>query len=262
MKYLKKIDKQVYHRDIRKGSGYFRALSRSPAHAQHYVLHGLELTAPMAVGSIADAWITENIFPDESIIDPKLKTCTIRNGKAFIGPPVLDDIKGMKDAIFAHPTAGKLLQKGMAQTSLFGSLNGVDCKALFDYVREPDRLAVELKTTANGSPEAFSKSILNFGMDIQLGLYLSLIEQAFLDINSAVYGHEWQWVWIVVEQKAPYSVAVYVPSERLIAQAKEKVWRLTELYKECVENDSWPGYSENIMEIDVPVWAQKGGEYE
>ena len=62
-------------------------------------------------------------------------------------------------------------------------------------------------------------------------------------------------MWLCVENKPPYDVAVYAPVNYMIASGIDKVRTVLNRFKEYSASNVWPGVSSNgIREIDAPEW--------
>lgn len=101
---------------------------------------------------------------------------------------------------------------------------------------------VDLKTTLDASPAGFAKSVAKFRYHVQRAHY----SEGF-DIGN--------FVFVAVEKTPPYLVAVYVLDEQAEIKGQELRDRDIQLYMDCLENDFWPGYSEDIEELSLPNWS-------
>jgi exodeoxyribonuclease VIII len=101
---------------------------------------------------------------------------------------------------------------------------------------------VDVKTTEDASASAFAKSIANYRYHVQDAHYREGFERD-------------RFVWIAVEIKPPYAVAVYMDDSDMLALGQSH--RDTDLrtYAECKAKNEWPGYPEVIQSIQLPRWA-------
>ena len=63
-----------------------------------------------------------------------------------------------------------------------------------------------------------------------------------------------QFVFVCVEKKPPYAVAVYIVDDEDLMDAHAENEALAVKYGECLKVDKWPGYSENIEVLALPPW--------
>lgn len=161
-------------------------------------------------------------------------------------------IKRMRDSVFAHPKAKRLLS-GMGEVELSATWNdagtGVLCKARLDRYSPviAGGAIVDIKTCRDASPRAFESSIYTFGYHRQAAMYLAAARATGLNAEH--------FVVVAVEKDAPFAVAVYRITEGAIMAGDEQLKPLLSLYAKCVETDTWPGYSENIEDIALPQYA-------
>jgi len=66
------------------------------------------------------------------------------------------------------------------------------------------------------------------------------------------------YVFIAVEKESPYAVAIYEVSQEIIELAMSEINPVLARYRACLENDTWPGYSEQIEPLRLPKYAFKG----
>lgn len=160
-----------------------------------------------------------------------------------------DQLRAMLESVMAHPAASALLTgaKGKAEQSVYwiDAITGQLCRCRPDFWRE-DNIIVDVKTAEDASPEGFAKSIANWRYHVQHAIYV--------DGVKAATGKEPRFVFLVVEKKPPYAVAVYVLDPESIALGRAEYRRDLQLYAECVRSGQWPGYGEKIQTIGVPQW--------
>jgi exodeoxyribonuclease VIII len=172
-------------------------------------------------------------------------------GKKVISEEDYTLLLGMEASINRHAGASMLLQmEGAAEESFFwvDERTGVHCKCRPDW-RIPSRhILVDLKTCEDASPEAFARSIFNFTYHIQASFYLDGVRSVLAEPYST-------FIFIAVEKKHPFAVAVYQLDADDIDKGRMEQENLLRLFKWCQENDSWPGYPEEIQTIKMPGWA-------
>jgi exodeoxyribonuclease VIII len=166
-------------------------------------------------------------------------------------PITVDEHKAaqaMREAVLAHPAARRALS-GVAtvEASVFSALDDVPVRCRPDFWRA-DNLLVDVKTTSDASPDGFAKSCAQYRYHVQAALYTDIIERV---TGTPVPG----FVFVAVETAAPYLVAVYVASGAMLARGREAYRRDLATYRRCMDSGTWPGYSEQAMEIDLPRWA-------
>ena len=111
---------------------------------------------------------------------------------------------------------------------------------------------VDLKTTQNASPDAFTKTIANYQYHVQAGFYLDVIEWA---TGTRPKG----FLFICVEKEAPNAVSVIRASDSMIEagsrRARDLLNRMADCFKTLGPDRPWPAYSHDIVEVNLPAWA-------
>jgi hypothetical protein len=156
-------------------------------------------------------------------------------------------VKGVSNAVRSHSTAGLFLKSGHAEVSIFTEIEGIPAKCRLDWLRPG--VICDLKTTDDASPSGFARSCANYGYDMQAAWYLDCAEAAGLSIDA--------FVFIVVEKSAPYAVGLYELDAASIEVGRTKYQRALSLYRHCTNTGEWPGYSPEIISIQLPAWAMR-----
>lgn len=171
-------------------------------------------------------------------------------GKTTLSRDEADVVMHMGRAIHGHPAAAMLLNlPGEAETTHIWVDNtyNLSCKCRPDWLTKDGSIVVDLKTTEDASPVGFRRSIGQFRYGVQAAWYLDGIEVA-TGIRPS------QWIFIAVEKKAPYAVAVYAADAEMIEHGHNQAMRDLARLAECKALDRWPGYSDQIEMISLPGW--------
>ena len=247
-----------YHAHPALSKSVLDKVARSPLHARAY-LDGEreEPTKAMEFGTAFHAAVLEpERFADAYAVftgDRRTKEgkaayqALLDRGAQVVDQDDYDRICEMSAAVRAHPTAGALLQpgSGVAEASVFWqATEQVECKCRPDFWRVEERVVVDIKTTDDASPAAFAGSVINYRYHVQAAHYLKGTGAR-------------QFIFVVVEKKAPYAIAVYeldAAALELGAQLRE---RDIERFATCTEFGIWPGYDADITTLSLPAWAGK-----
>lgn len=272
---LKKMSNADYHSLDYVSKSHLDEVNKSPYHYwDRYINPNRVIPEPtkqMILGSAFHTLVLEpELFEKEYIVEsanaPKRPTDTQRNakkpsnqtlsaiafwdsfddkakGKTFVS---LDDLKRltiMKQRVLEHPAASTILNmSGVIEQSYQwkDSLTGEICKSRPDFHTDDGTLIVDLKTTSDASELGFQKSVHNFRYHVQAGFYLRSIEEAQ------------QFVFIAVESKPPYLVAVYNASTDMINAGNRIADKNLATLAQCRKTGKWTGYSEEIKTLDLP----------
>lgn len=273
------ISMAVYHKWPAASNSRLSKIRQSPAHLKAYMDDPTD-TATFAFGRAVhsavlepDDFARQYVIADRCSAIKKDKERCSNTGTCYIGGEWFCGVHGkglgpnmtsatvlsatdyntilkMRDAVYAHPKARKLLTgKGMAELSALwnDSANGLLCKARFDRFAPDFGAIVDIKTTDNASKEAFRRSIHNYGYHRQAALYLAGAKATGLQAEH--------FVNIAVEKTRPYAVATYRVDEGTLEAGIQTLRPLLDRYKQCIETDTWPGYSDQIEDISIPEYG-------
>jgi hypothetical protein len=238
--------------------GFLVDMLRSPAYALYRKQAPEKATDAMNIGTALHTKVLEPELFDDQFLVAKLDRRT-SEGKAaqaeaiarnliILKPEEMFTIDSMDSEIKAHKGAMKLLQNGDAEQTVITEMDGVLCKIRMDYVRK-EGIIIDVKTTIDASPEAFLKTIINYNYHIQAAFYLDVLAQTEYPSTH--------FAFIAVEKEAPFSVGVYTLDESFIELGRKKYKRALAIYKECVANNYFPAYSQELIELTPPLWALK-----
>lgn len=173
-------------------------------------------------------------------------------GKEIVTPDEFEKLSAMAAAVRAHPAASALLALvGATEPSLFwiDQETGQPLRCRMDRLIPTKRLILDLKTTNDASPEGFAKSVANFGYHRQAAFYT---DAANLLADTDGY----QFAFIAVEKEPPFLVGVYTLTPEAIAQGRVENREALATADACLRSGNWPGYSDSVVGLDLPRWAQ------
>jgi hypothetical protein len=227
-----------------------------------------EPTPAMAIGSAVhthvlelDQWDARYVSAPDGI-DRRTKAgkaeweafTAAATGRTVLPKADADLVMRMAHSVFSHPAAAMLLAlPGKAETTHMwtDAATGLQCKCRPDWLTDDGRLLVDLKTTEDAG-RGFAKSIAQWRYHVQASWYLDGVEQATGTRPE-------QFLFLCVEKKAPYAVAVYAADAEMIAAGAQAAARDLDVLATCKAAGAWPGYSDQIEPISLPPWMRPGG---
>jgi hypothetical protein len=241
-------------------SGNNIILDETPAHFKFYKDNPRPPTKAMITGQIVHLLTLEpDKFLETAVTMPKVDRRTTA-GKEYaekfeidnIGKLILDNdlyhqAFGMIGSIMAHPAARAILQKNHNELSFFGELEGVKVRCRPDILRE-GKLLADLKTTEDASFNKFQKTIVDHRYARQAAFYADLVSQ----VTGETYD---TFTFIAVEKKPPYAVQVFALDEASLEKGREEYQRGLAIYRQCLLTNKWPGYSDEVVPMNLPSWA-------
>ena len=241
-------------------------LSKSPAHLKEKKDNPKDPTDAMAVGQAFHTLTLEPQYFDKRFaILPKtenLKTKDgreerdklIATGKIFLREEKLDDVLEMVKSVQNHPLASDLLLN-IPGTTFERPVywkdpeTGLLCKCRPDIMifNKQLRVIVDLKKAVDADKKSFMRAIGNYGYDVQAAMYL--------DGCRAATGKDYQaFIFIVCEDYPPYATAVYMADAEMIERGRERYEYGLSIFKKCLRENKWPGYSDDLENIELPAW--------
>lgn len=274
------VENEVYHQSRAMSSTALSEFARSPAHFRAYLTGPKKQSAAFAFGDGTHSFLLEpgpaaDRYMFATRCSAKVKStgkpCENQGNRYWDGDwwcgtkghcpgepeqppkPVINEddmpmIQQCVDNVWSHPGASAILkQLGDNEVSVVAEVDGVLCRCRFDALRAGIATAADIKTTRDSSPDYFKKSIFNFGYYLQAGLYMLVGEAAGLELEH--------FAFIAIEKTPPFPVMAYVLTSEVLELGKEQVRGLLAKYRQCVAEDHWPAYGDEIVDIGLPTWA-------
>jgi hypothetical protein len=226
-----------------------------------------EPTPAMIVGAATHKMVfEEDKFDSEYAVEPEGINKRTNQGKveyqnfltASAGRTILSQTdyttaKGVALAVSHNEMASVILSTGKAEVSIAHPIEVYGQEALVKV--RPDwmtaDLLVDLKTTTDASPAAFSKACANFRYHVQAALYLDTVNAHFA---AQVYKN---FLFIVVEKSPPHQVAIYFADQEMLDIGRREYRGDIDDYNNCMNTNHWPGYGAgNIQPISLPAWVK------
>lgn len=234
-----------------------RIKERSPAYAKWSEENESLVSSDAAtLGSLVHVLLLEPTkFSDRFAILPpghgstkvvkEAKAAALDEGLIPVKKETVDKATAIFSALQRSTAVRKLLEaETRSEVSAFWERDGVQCKGRYDILA--GNVIADLKVSAYASPSKFARHATNYGLHRQAAWYLDGALALDREVDA--------FAWIVVESTAPFEVAVYVPTADALRAGREEARQLFEIYRRCVETGEWPGYGNEIREVDVPDW--------
>ena len=239
---------------------------RSPMHYHYSRTHPQEATPAMKFGSAAHAWIlTPDEAPDQVFVMPEdlnrrtkagkeeyQNLLELHAGKTLISASESRRIAGMAATVNKHTAAREALEAAphREHSCVWAhGATGMLCRGRPDAYGTD--IVVDLKTTADAQPDAFSRSVENYRYHMQAYAYLYGLYRLQAVKEST------RFVFIVVEREPPYDVAVYELEAEDIVRGGELYALALQRLKACQGADSWEGDTTQTYTIGLPKWARE-----
>jgi len=178
--------------------------------------------------------------------------------KIMITKAEKDQAEAMAKSVAASPEAKMLLDgDGYVEASIYFKHEGMRFKCRPDDMKN-NGLLNDLKITRSNKPGLFRNDAWNYGYHLSVALTSIGYEKLYKKPPD-------NYTFICVEQEPPYIVQCYetfrpfdpVTGLSLYDMGMFHLEKIIKRYKECRENDHWPGYFEGIEKLGAPAWAVK-----
>lgn len=219
------------------------------------------------------------VFPDHDFVelamgaDPKLKVPrnskvykeavekweALHTGKYHIndqGPESFDAIEEMLSSCFQDKIIQGLIKNIEYQLSLFWTdpETGIKMKTRPDICKRKSNSIVNLKTTEDGSPSAFSKDLCKYDYPLQACIEIDgCLKTGLMDTVD-------NYFWLVVEKVAPFNATIYEFTGSDREACMDNYRFLLKKIQKAREQEKWPGYSDlaaneyGILKAPIPPW--------
>ena len=239
-------------------SSGLRRIMQSPAHFMH-----APKRAPSRAMEIGTAIHTALLEPERFASEYMLlRDVTDRRTSAYkeavkaygtervLTGPEADEVIGMQESVMANEAARHYLSApGYREASLFVQHPGTGTvvRVRYDILYE-DACALDLKSTRDARPDAFSKSVEAYGYHFQAALYMDAWEWAT--------GEQMPFfVFCVVEREMPHGVKLYELDCTAIDEGRRMYEQALALYVQCQQSGEWPCYPcDHVELLSLPAW--------
>lgn len=243
-------------------------IRESPQKFKYYKENPPEPTPALLFGQVFHKMLLEpETFNDEFVVAPETNRRT-KKGKqmweAFVADHENQTIipvemyaqsKEMCESVKRETLAVKLLN-GAAEVPFFWTdeMTGEECKCRVDVLNTEysQPIIVDVKTTADASTEAFIRSAINYGYDLQSAMYSDGVEKNI--------GKKPLFVFIAVEKEPPYAVNILQADELLLRRGYDLFREYIGIYHDCKMTGNFYGYLGRLNQINnlaLPAWLAK-----
>lgn len=227
----------------------------SAAHA--YVLGAAHSSglAEIRQGPVSDAHPFGGGAPHDSY---RTKDAQLKRDAAYAADlvPILakdiSRVEAMVAALRRHSLAGELLapDSGIPELSAVARDpdTGVLLRARFDWWRH-DGTAVDFKTISRTSaaPARFGRTGLDNGYYLQAATYIFIAELCGVPLAG--------FEFVVQETTPPYAASVVHFGPASLELGRRHMRQAINAYAAARDDGVWPGWPEESVEVDVPLWA-------
>lgn len=140
---------------------------------------------------------------------------------------------------------------GFEKTITWEDDGGVPCRSRLDWIAEDGAVIVDYKTAENANPDIWGRTMTRLGCDVQAAFYTRGVMKATGRSDPA------RFLFVVQEKSPPHALSVIGLEPHLMTIAEKKVLYALELWRECIDTNTWPGYSGQIHEATLSPWEEE-----
>ena len=272
---IERMSNDEYHASPEFSSSQLKDLIRSSA---HFYVNSItkeakkESSAIMNFGTLVHTMFLEpEQFENEFVIAPKFDRRSKAGKEEVIAWEQANQGKMLtseEDVVNATRMAKNLrtlsiykeMQNnyGMAEASFFFTdpIFGLNLRVRPDWhiapcSEFPNGLIIDLKTTDDARPMAFSRTCANFAYDLSASMYREGFQQAYNTEDKPPF------IFLVAERNTPFNVKQYKASDLFLSVGDNRYNKAKEQLAESLLIDEWDGYSKELEDIYLPSYLTK-----
>lgn len=174
-------------------------------------------------------------------------------GKTLLIASAYDSAIAMRDAVHADPWINSIITGGKPMIEASGfwidAATGELCRCRPDLYREDLGIILDLKSTLSAHPDAFARSVVNYGYHAQEAFY----SDGWRALGKKLDG----FVFLAWEKKSPFAFAVYELPPSIVEEGRAMMRQALDTYAACRKANHWPGYAPGVQELSFKRWAYR-----
>lgn len=245
-----------------------------PEYCGKYVTKDLspgEQTPDMRLGQLVHELVLLGEFENAVVIPPEVLNkdghkkgkpwidwAAEHKGKDQVSQDEMETIRGIRDALAAHPSAKHLLfGDGESEVPLRGTCQETGLLLRCKCDRFSSRFIADLKVMRDVSPQKFAYDADDYGYHRQQAFY-SRLASAYWDEPNAL-----PFFFVTVNKTRPYRVETYQLSDEFAHAGEVEHYELLGRLAESYRNDDWqfPHYG-NVLTLPMPRRAKSNSQWE
>lgn len=173
-----------------------------------------------------------------------------------VGQDSYETVEAMLESCYRDEMIQRLIKNTEYQLSLFWTepSTGLKLKTRPDICQVKKNVVVNLKTSLDGSPSAFSKDLAKYEYPLQACIeILGCLSTGLMTTVD-------NYFWLVVEKRAPFNATIYEFDQSDIRAGMDEIGYLFNKVKQAMDQDKYPGYGDRadnqygILTAQIPLW--------
>ncbi len=181
-----------------------------------------------------------------------VEACAL-DGKLLLTAADYDNALAIRDTIHADPWLNGVICGGDAMIEASGYFidpeTGELCRVRPDLYREDIGIKLDVKSSQSAHPDAFARSVVNYGYHAQEAFYTDGWQALGKPVNG--------FVFLAFEKEPPYAFGVYELPPSIVEEGRALMRSALNTYATCRAENRWPGYGEGVQELSFKRWAYR-----
>ena len=134
---------------------------------------------------------------------------------------------------------------------------GLQLKTRPDICKVKKNIIVDVKTSLDGSPEAFSKALANYDYPFQAVMQIDgVLQSGFMEQVD-------NYFWLVIEKEPPFSATLYEFQKEDIEFCFDEYKYTLNIVANAIKEDQFPSYNQRadnkygILQAELPLWYRR-----
>ena len=162
-----------------------------------------------------------------------------------------DNILTIRDAIHANARINAIITGGQPEVEASGfwidPATGILTRCRPDLYRADLRLMLDAKSTASAHPDAFARSVVNFGYHAQEAHYSDGYRELGRDVDG--------FLFLAWEKESPFAFALYELPPSIVDEGRAIIRKSLDTYAACAAANQWPAYGDEVTELRFKRWS-------
>ncbi|MGY4333172.1 hypothetical protein ACVWWG_007589 [Bradyrhizobium sp. LB7.2] len=161
-----------------------------------------------------------------------------------------DGVLAIRDAVHADPWINSIITSGDGVNEASGfwidPATGELCRCRPDRYRRDLKLILDVKSTVSAHPDAFAKSVVNYGYHAQEAFYTDGWQACGQEVEA--------FAFLAWEKTSPYAFAVYELPPSIVEEGRAMMRKALDTYATCRKANHWPAYGDGVQELSFKRW--------
>lgn len=161
-----------------------------------------------------------------------------------------DGVSAIRDAVHADPWINSIITSGDGVNEASGfwidPATGELCRCRPDRYRRDLKLILDVKSTVSAHPDAFAKSVVNYGYHAQEAFYTDGWQACGQEVEA--------FAFLAWEKTSPYAFAVYELPPSIVEEGRAMMRKALDTYATCRKANHWPAYGDGVQELAFKRW--------